>query len=368
MNSVERVIRAIEFRNPDRIPIQHFYSPEALMTHKNHLINIFQRYPPDVGPSEFEPPKNGKKSDWLLSRELTTIQKKGSEFEKQYLDPTILYRDRWGCVWKKGGSGEGRYVAKPALEKWEYFENYEFPEPFPNEEEFKKEKERVTEEKEKYHRYMLGYTPYREYIFGGFTPWFRLTWLRGMQNLFMDIAKERRELPTLIDGVFKKVLEAVDQTLELGMHGVYFSDDWGGENNLLINPSYWRKVFKPRYKEIFDLVHQRDRHVFFHTDGNTLEIISDLIEIGVDVLNPEIPIMDSRKLSRITRGKVCILTELDRRQLLPHGTPEDIKEEIKRQVKLFGTAEGGIIGRGKIAADVPLSNVEAMLSAFCEGN
>jgi len=170
----------------------------------------------------------------------------------------------------------------------------------------------------------------------------------------------------LVSKVFEKVLEAVGRTLELGVDGIYFSDDWGGEDALLIDPCYWREVFKPRYQQIFKLVHQQGKHVFFHTDGNTLEIIPDLIEIGVDVLNPEIPIMDSEKLSEITKGKVCILTELDRRHLLPHGTPEEIEEEIERQIRLFGTTEGGIIGRGKIASDVPLANVEAMLCAFCK--
>ncbi len=364
MKPVERVKRAIEFKNPDRIPIQHFFSPEALLIHRQNLTNIFDKYPPDLGPSELKTPSNGKKSDWLFSRELSTIHNAGSTFEKQYLDESILYTDRWGCV--RGKGTEGRYVVKSPLENWEALNSYELPEPYPDKAEFEKEKSRIREEKKKTGRYLLGYNPYREYIFGGFCFFQRLYWLRGMQNLMLDIAGDRKELHELTDKVLETVLRTVKQTLKLGVDGIYFADDWGGQNKLLVNPSYFRKVFKPRYQEIFDLVHQKGAHVFFHTCGNTLEIIQDLIEVGVDVINPQIPIMDLDKMSQLTKGNVCILTELDRQQILPHGTPEEVRAHVKAIVKHFGTPEGGIIGRGKIGADVPLDNIEAMFSAFWE--
>ena len=86
------------------------------------------------------------------------------------------------------------------------------------------------------------------------------------------------------------------------MDGIIFFDDWGTENALFIHPQKWREIFKPRYKEQFELSHNLGMKVFFHSCGYVWDIIGDLIEIGIDIINLEQPLVFSReKISGIDR-------------------------------------------------------------------
>ena len=105
-------------------------------------------------------------------------------------------------------------------------------------------------------------------------------------------------------------------------------------------------------------------HSFFHTDGNTIEIIEDLIEIGVDVINPQLSAMDMEKLSDICKGRVCIRTDIDRQHILPYGSKMETREHIKKIIKLFGTKKGGLILSGEINSDTKLENIQEMYESF----
>ena len=165
MNSTDRVTKAIEFGNPDRVPIQHFFSPESLVKHQEKLVDIFTDFPEDLGSSKFEIPDSDRGSDWILSRKYSTLTQTGNKFEQQYQDESILFTDAWGSVWGKGP--EGRYVVEPALEDWEKLDDFTFPAPYPDRNEFEEEKEKIAQEKSETGRYILGYSPYRNYIVGG---------------------------------------------------------------------------------------------------------------------------------------------------------------------------------------------------------
>jgi len=136
------------------------------------------------------------------------------------------------------------------------------------------------------------------------------------------------------------------------------------QTRLFINPDIWREFFKPVYKKEFDLVHKFGAYVFFHSDGYTMDIIPDLIEIGADSLNIQFPINPIEELGRRFGGKVCFDRGLDRQKILPFGTIEDVKKQAKQAVAYLGCYDGGYIGGGTIASDVPLSNAEAMYKTF----
>lgn len=158
----------------------------------------------------------------------------------------------------------------------------------------------------------------------------------------------------------------LERQLEYDIDGISFMDDWGTQRQLMINPKQWRKLFKPAYQKIIDLVHQAGKFFYFHSDGNIMEIISDLIEIGVDVLNPQFSCMDLDELGRKCGGKICISSDIDRQYILPRGSVEEVKRYVKRVIEILGSHNGGLIGRGEIGPDVPLANVEAMFEAFSE--
>ena len=166
----------------------------------------------------------------------------------------------------------------------------------------------------------------------------------------------------------EKICEYVCLTVkkfaELGVHGIEISDDWGTQTSLMINPDLWRKVFKSYYVTIFDEVHKSGMDVHFHTDGNTISIIEDLIEIGADVINPQFSALDLEKLSDIAQHKVCIRTDIDRQYLLVRGTEKEMDDYIKKIFNILGSKKGGLIFKGEINSDCPLNLIEAMYQAL----
>lgn len=344
MNHRERVIRAIEFKTPDRYPVLRATYPASIIVHGNALLELFKRFPCDFNGSLPRVP------DRMLDQD-------PQNYRAEFVCP-------WGSTWEEKDLGILGQVTVPALDHWDKLNGYRFPSPaFSDKPSFEKEMNRISNHKTS--RYALGSYDYRyaEYL-QGFSFFQRLFFLRGYENLMIDISEDRDELYILADRVIDYLLEAVGIAMDMGVDGLLFADDWGTQDSLMINPSYWRAFFKPRYQKIFDAVNDRGVHIFFHTDGHTMDIIPDLIDMGVDVINPQFSCMDLEQLADITRGKVCMLTDLDRQYLLPHGTPEEIHAYVNNVVQLFGTGAGGLILRGSIFYDVPPENVEAMFEAF----
>lgn len=329
MTSRERVIAAIEFKGPDRVPIHHAVFPGALWRHGEKLVKLLNEiYPDDFG-NRFAIPSKPE-GEGLFVR----------------------FTDEWGSEWvmKKGyTTGE---VKKPALDDWSKWKGYRFPPP-PPESHFEALKARI--ETEKHQRYVLG---------GGGNLFERMQFLRGTENLFADLAEDREELHELADRLVDYYININYRYLKAGVDGVYFGDDWGGQNRLLISPQKWRSFFKPRYKRLFEPVKDAGKHIFFHTDGWTVDIWDDFIELGVDVLNPQHPLIPRDILEQKLAGRICIRSDLDRQGILPFGTPEQVREHVKDTIALFGRFNGGLILHGEIGPDVPFENIIAMYEAF----
>ncbi len=189
----------------------------------------------------------------------------------------------------------------------------------------------------------------------------RMDFLRGMEKIYVDLYLHKDKIVSLGEALLEYNLKVIRKCGEIGVDGMLFSDDWGAQRSLLISPKMWRGIFKRWYKIVFDEVHKYGMHVFFHSDGNIIEIIPDLIEIGVDVLNPLQPdTMDIKKIARDFKGKVCFYTGLDVRFL-----PKEIhrvKENLYDTFKLFDHKKGGfIIGpTNAFLPDIPLENLKAM--------
>jgi hypothetical protein len=330
MTSRERVTRAIRFSGPDRLPILHGILPGAVDRHGKRLEALLERYPSDFA---------GQSGRYLATEE--------SPHYQQGLD-----RDEWGCTWiNLIGGVEGQVRVHP-LADWRHLETYRPPDPraghWGNPE--------VRPEPDRY--WLEGG--------GGGRLFERMHFLRGFQALLCDIAEGRPEVRILRDLVLKHTLERLEEQLIYPMDAISFMDDWGTQDRLMIRPDAWRELFKPAYRQIVDRVHAAGKQFYFHTDGHTREILPDLIEIGVDVLNPQFSCMPLEAIAEICAGQVCISSDIDRQRLLPHGTPREIRAHVRRVVELFGGPRGGLIGRASIGPDVPYENLQAVLSAFAE--
>lgn len=337
MNSRERVLAAINLSKPDRVPLMHSPLPGALIKYGERLIEIFKRYPHDFGPSEFNIPK---------PEELPADYRAG------------VHRDSWGTVWSSTVDGIHGQVADYPIKTVEDYSTYEFPKLPPDLEKYKSGLKRHVEDlKDKGFFVILGFDP------GNFFE--RLQWLRGFRNLIVDLIKSHRELEMFADRLLGYCLNSLEIVLEAKPDAVSFADDWGAQDRLMISPSLWRRFFRPRYKEMFKLAHDHNAYVYFHSDGYIVDIIPDLIEIGVDVLNPQLSCHNLKQLAEIVKDKICISSDIDRQYVLPRGSPEEVETYVKMVVEFFGYENnGGLIGRGEVNIDVPLENVEAMYRAF----
>jgi uroporphyrinogen decarboxylase len=196
----------------------------------------------------------------------------------------------------------------------------------------------------------------------GDTLWQRMFYLHGYQNTLEDLVLDPERCAELRDMILAVMLCRVERLCRLPvLDGFHFRDDWGTQQALMIRPELWRQFFKPAYAQLFALARDAGKHVWFHSDGAIASIVPDLIEIGVHVLNPQVDLIGRIKLATLCAGRICIEADIDRQYILPYGTPEDVRAAVRADMRAFGGPQGGYIGRGEAAGDVPLENLEALM-------
>jgi uroporphyrinogen decarboxylase len=334
LNARERILAAIEFKGPDRCPIHHYIFPGALRRHGPKLVDLVAKYPDDFG------------------NEHVVANLERAQQEDTASDEVIEWQDAWGTVWRRLGGYTSGEPHRPAIPTWDAWGSYEFPS-HPSDEYFEQFAQRVQER----HPEAFVAAPG-----GGFFQ--HMQHLRGPATYLMDLADDRQEVHELADRMVEHNLYSIERYIEAGVDCIRFGDDWGAQDRLLIHPDQWRRFFKPRYARMFAPARDAGVHVWFHSDGWILEIIEDLIEIGVTVLNPQHACMDTKRVAEIAGGRVCVRTDIDRQWVIPFGTAQEIEDAVKEAISAFGTHNGGIILHGEVGPEVPFENVEALYAAF----
>jgi uroporphyrinogen decarboxylase len=210
-------------------------------------------------------------------------------------------------------------------------------------------------------------THYR--ILGVGDLWERATFMRGMEALLGDVLLSTTFVEDLLRGLTDYILHTVEVLLErCDFEAIGLSDDYGTQRSLLISPDAWRKLVRPRLAEIYSLAKLNGRAVFHHTCGNVCEILGDMIDIGLDFLHPIQPeAMDIYRLKREFGRYVTLWGGIRTQDLLPKGTPEEVRAEVRRAKWEMGEEGGYILEPGIIIqADVPVENMVALIDeAIC---
>jgi uroporphyrinogen decarboxylase len=176
----------------------------------------------------------------------------------------------------------------------------------------------------------------------GFTVY---TFLRGFENAMRDFLLEPERFAMLMDRIVDFECELIRMAARHGFHGIHFADDWGTQSGMMISPAQWRTLFKPRYKRQFTLAHELGLHTWYHCCGEFLPIMEDFHDIGVDVLNISQPnVNDIAEVGRRLRGRQCFMMPISYQTISISGTVEEIYGEAERLYRLLGTREGGFIG------------------------
>ncbi|MHB1461630.1 MAG: uroporphyrinogen decarboxylase family protein [Armatimonadota bacterium] len=191
--------------------------------------------------------------------------------------------------------------------------------------------------------------------------------LRNMENLLIDMMTGAEEAEALFDRIMAFTIAAAKESLRRGVDWVWLGDDVGTQTGMIMSPRIWRKMLKPRMKRIIDELRSVKPEVIiaYHSCGSIRPIIGDLVEIGINVLNPLQPMaadMDNLEIKREYGSVLSFMAGIDTQGFLPNASPQEVKGETRRIIDTMGDGGGFIFaGSHTIQTDVPWANIEAML-------
>jgi uroporphyrinogen decarboxylase len=197
---------------------------------------------------------------------------------------------------------------------------------------------------------------------------FEISWyLRGMDTFMMDMIDNREFAETLLDTITEIRVGMAEKYARSGVDILMLGDDVSTQLDMMISPGLWRELIKPRLKRIISQAKQikPDLLVFYHGDGNLQIIIPDLIETGVDILNPVQPeCMDPAAVKKEYGHRLSFWGTIGTQTILPFGTPKDVEDAVKKMIESAGEGGGLLIApTHTIEPDVPWENIEAFIRA-----
>jgi uroporphyrinogen decarboxylase len=206
---------------------------------------------------------------------------------------------------------------------------------------------------------------------GGSEPFLDYVNLRGRQQAYVDLFVNKEIVHHCLDEMFNfrhEYTERIYREIPGEVVFSYVAEDLGSQRSLLFSPSLIHEFFIPRMRRMIDLAHRHGVYAFFHSDGAIREILPDMIEAGIDVLNPiqwRCTGMEREALKRDFGEAVVFHGGMDNQQTLPFGTTEEVRMEVQENLDFLGG------GRGYILAPChniqPLTPVENILAMYDEG-
>ena len=187
----------------------------------------------------------------------------------------------------------------------------------------------------------------------------------GMENLLMDYALNPSLVHKLASITMEYNLAAIENAVSIGIDAIAVEGDLAGSNNLLMSPAHFRVYIKPYLAKIVDFTHEKNLKIIKHSDGNIWPILGELVEIGFDGIHPIQPqCMDIGEVKKYLKGKACIVGNIDCQELLPNGSPEEVDNAVKETIKIASPGGGYIISSSNsIHPGVKPENYIAMIEA-----
>jgi len=265
-------------------------------------------------------------------------EKFGSDFVMTGMKPSPDARlkegtDEWGAVWKSIGDSEFGEVKDFPVKEWKDLERIKIPDV-----NLQERWDHLKQIRKKY--------PDKFILCSGISLYERVHFLRGLENTWTDIYENENNLNELLEILVDMNLNTISRYSKFDIDGYIFADDWGLQNSLMINPEIWRKIWKPRYKKVFQAAHDKGFFTFLHSCGYIIEILDDLIEVGLDVIH-----MDQQEnmglsvLSDLYKERITFFATVDIQKTMARGNPDEIKKYCRDMYKYLGNKKGGLIPR-----------------------
>jgi uroporphyrinogen decarboxylase len=348
--SKEWVGNALARRGGPRCPVHlRELSYDIILRHGNALADLFLEYPDDL---VFVDPY-----EWAVGYQAPGATEPINAL--RVLTQEAEWTDEWGTRWGHTAGGIGATPILHPLEDWSQLDEYlahQMPDP--------REPGRLAgaSAKLKLHgpaRYCAG-----NISVGLFE---RLHCLRGMENALEDFYAAPRETERLLNALTDYQVEVIRAWGRLAnVDACLLTDDWGTQSALMISPMMWRRFFAAHYRRLCDEAHRSGLLVVFHSCGHITEIIGDLIDAGVDVIDPLQPeAMDLGEVAREFGGKVAFCGGISDQRLWS-ASPSQVRDEVRRMIDIFGAPHSNayvIAPSNSLMPDTPLDNLEALFAA-----
>ncbi|HVM70214.1 MAG TPA: uroporphyrinogen decarboxylase family protein [Anaerolineales bacterium] len=358
MDHRERVLTALDHQEPDRCPMQISFTPEfAARLEVDLRLKGQGLHNPHGGGNTYEL-ERALDEDMLL----TSVGWVNGYYQDGYQN-VDSYQDEWGVTWKTveydTPYGKGKYTEPHGHPLAEDAALAVYRSPDPERPELYTEAQRVLAQyKDEY--WIVGVTP---------TTIFECAWaLRGYERLMMDLAMQPDIANRILDIPFNYHKAVTQRLVRMGVDMIWLGDDMGGQNGMLMSPRMWRQYFKPRMAGLIAALRAINPHikVAYHTDGVVYPIIPDLIEIGINILNPIQPMaMDPVRLKLEYGRELSFWGSLDIQKTLPFGSPAEVRAEVITRLQTIGKGGGLLIGpTHNLQLDTPLENFWAMLETI----
>jgi uroporphyrinogen decarboxylase len=196
-------------------------------------------------------------------------------------------------------------------------------------------------------------------------------YLRGVDQILVDLALS----PDIAGYLFQRItdfyLEYVRRTLTAAGGGIdvlMMGDDFGTQRGLFMSPDMWRQFLRPGFQAFVDLARACGCKVAHHSCGSIQPIIPDLMDCGLDILNPvqpDVADMDRRVLKRRFGDRLVFHGSISIQRTLPFGTPDDVRREVQERMETLAPGGGFIFCTAhNIQADTPIENVVALFEAY----
>lgn len=327
MNNKERVIASFEHRQPDRTPYTIGFTQKAAAA-------MTARYGDSFWP--------------LIDNALHGVAARPGP-KDQWLSET-LWQDEFGVQWDRSIDRDIGNVCNCVIPE-RSLDKLEMPDPL-DPAKFEGLEESIAAGDGKFVQFGIGFSLFE-----------RAWTMRGMENLFMDMIEAPEFVDELLDVICDYNVAVIEQALKFDIDAIHFGDDWGSQRGLLMGPRLWERFLKPRLARMYGAGKAAGKFVTIHSCGMVQELFPQLIEIGLDCFNPFQPeVMDPYEMKRLYGDRLSFWGGISTQQLLPYGTPEDVRAEAKRMMAEVGKDGGYILAPAHgIPGDARPENIMALI-------
>ena len=365
LTSRERLLTALNHQEPDRVPV--FFGTSGVTS---MLAPAYERLKADLG--TVRPPRLISRAFQYARIDDEVMERFGSDGRPVFLGPAPsvhrrelegdAFVDEWGIEWRRPPGSLYYECARHPLRDATLDDLKDYPWPrLDDPARFAGIAEQAAQ--------IRGDAECGVVALPGVSLFEQVLLLRGMDTFLMDMALDpefAEALLAAVGGLMRGCLAALVREAGSLIDVVVMADDVSTQAGLMISPSMYRTMLKPWHADYIATVKaSSDAKVFWHSDGNVYGLIDDLIEVGIDILNPvQVSAGDMGDTARLKRrfgDRLCFNGAIDSGWVLPHGSTDDVRREVRRRIADLAPGGGYVLSSVHcIQPDVPTENVLAM--------